>query len=444
MRIKVLRDQRADLVRENRTILDAAAAGKRLRSDAEKARQEAIRGELMAITEEIAAEEHQLELERTVEPTRGPADHTASQRAALAAGAGDGKGGFSSFGEFLQAVAGATMPNQHVDPRLVWQAPDPKRAAATGLGELIQADGGFLVTKDFSAEILRKTYETGQIMSRVRRVPISGGSNGLKINAIDETSRVDGSRWGGVLSYWTAEAAAFTASQPKFRQMELQLHKITGLVYGTDEVLADAAALESIVNEALPEELMFRCEDAIVNGSGAGQPLGYLNSGAVVTVSAESGQPTGTIVFENVLKMWSRMWARSRQNAVWLINQDCEPQLYQMVLKIGTGGVPVYLPAGGVSGQPYATLFGRPVIPVEYCSTVGTVGDIQLVDLSQYLTIDKGAIQSAVSMHVRFLNDEQVFRFLYRIDGQPVWNAPLTPKNGTNTLSPFVLLASRP
>jgi HK97 family phage major capsid protein len=107
------------------------------------------------------------------------------------------------------------------------------------------------------------------------------------------------------------------------------------------------------------------------------------------------------------------------------------------------GGTPVYMPPGGLSAAPYGTLMGRPVIPVEQCSTLGTVGDIVLADMSQYLLIDKGGIQSAVSMHVQFANDETVLRFVYRVDGQSLWSDDLTPYQGTNTVSPFVALASR-
>jgi HK97 family phage major capsid protein len=114
-----------------------------------------------------------------------------------------------------------------------------------------------------------------------------------------------------------------------------------------------------------------------------------------------------------------------------------------MGITIGTGGSPVYMPPGGASVAPYGTLFGRPVVPVEYCSTVGDVGDVVLADFSQYVTIDKGGMQSASSIHVRFLNDEQVLRFIYRVDGEPTWKSPLTPFKGSNTLSPFVTLAAR-
>jgi len=163
----------------------------------------------------------------------------------------------------------------------------------------------------------------------------------------------------------------------------------------------------------------------------------------VVSVAKEAGQAAATLVTANIFKMWSRMWARSRSNAVWFINQDIEPQLMALDIPVGTGGMPVYLPQGGLSQSPFGTLLGRPVIPVEYAATLGTVGDICLADLSQYILIDKGGVEAASSIHVQFLTDETAFRFVYRVDGQPAWNAPLTPFKGTNTLSPFVSLATR-
>ena len=46
-------------------------------------------------------------------------------------------------------------------------------------------------------------------------------------------------------------------------------------------------------------------------------------------------------------------------------------------------------------------------------------------------------------MHVRFENHEQVFKFWTENAGAPWWRSALTPKNGANTLSPFVTLAAR-
>jgi HK97 family phage major capsid protein len=345
---------------------------------------------------------------------------------------------FRSFGEQLIAVARAERDPRNIDPRLSLRA-------VSGMSEGVPADAGFLVQTDFATPLLTKTYDVAQVASRVSRTPISGNANGIKMNGINETSRANGSRWGGVQVYWTAEAGDKTATAPKFRQIQLDLKKLTGLAYATDELLQDAAALESILMRAFSEEFAFRLDDAIINGIGGGQPLGILASNALVTVAAETGQLADTIVPENLVKMWSRCWGRSRLNAVWFINQDIEPQLFTMGLQVGLGGTAVYMPPGGLSQQPYGTLFGRPVIPIEQCATLGGLGDIILADMSQYILIEKGGIQSASSIHVRFVNDESVFRFVYRVDGQPLWGAALTPFSGvsTSTLSPFVTLAAR-
>lgn len=357
-----------------------------------------------------------------------------------AAGAGDpndgarGSEGFGTFGEMLRAVVTAARGGGEIDKRLV---------RAAGLSEGVPADGGFLVQTDFSRDLLKRTYETGILSSRVRRIPVSAAANGLKINAIDEDSRATGSRLGGVVAYWLNEAGLKTASQPKFRQMELSLKKLIGLCYATDELLQDTAALEAIISEAFAEEIGFQVDDSIFRGTGAGQPLGILNAGSLITVAAEAAQAADTVVAENIINMWSRLYAKSRPNSVWYYNQEIEPQLHTMSLAVGTGGIPVFMPANGLSGSPYATIYGRPAIPIEQASALGDVGDIVLADLSQYLMIDKGGIQGASSIHVRFVYDETAFRFVYRVDGQPTWNKTLTPYKGSKTLSPFVALASR-
>lgn len=349
------------------------------------------------------------------------------------------KGPFNTFGEQLVAIAKSSRPGEPIDERLL------KVQNASGANEAVPSEGGFLVQKDFAAELLKEIHETSVLAAACRKVPISSNSNGVKLNGIDESSRADGSRWGGVQGYWVNEAGTVTATKPKFRQIELSLNKLMALYYATDELLQDSAAIEGVMSQAFAEELRFKVDDAIYRGDGAGKPLGILNAGCLVTQAAEAGQAGDTVIFENIANMWSRLIASSRANAVWYINQEVEPQLFGMSLAIGTSGVPVYMPAGGISGQQYGTLFGRPVKPIEHASALGDVGDIVLADMGQYLLADKGGIQTASSVHVQFLYDETAFRATYRVDGQPVRNKAITPYKGTaaNTLSSFVALAAR-
>lgn len=422
-KILEMKAKREDARLKAMAVLNKAEAEDRFLSEDEQKDIDKYEEEIRAWDESIGRAEKLLAIE--------PEDRSTEKPEVKPTPAKDNEKRFASFGEQLMAAYRAATLGGKVDERLTTRA-------ASGLNESTPSDGGFLVQQDFVTELLKRTYETGILASKVKKIPISTNANGMKINAIDEDSRANGSRWGGVQTYWEGEADEITASKPKFRQMELSLKKLTGLCYATDELLQDAAALEAVIRQAFAEEFGFKIDDAILSGSGEGEPLGILSSGAIVTVAKEASQ-TDVIIVENLIKMWNRLWSRSRANAVWYINQELEPYLY--TLKIGDK--PVYIPAGGLSEKPYGTLFGRPVVPIEQCSAAGEVGDIILADIGQYLLIDKGGVKSASSIHVRFLYDENVFRFIYRVDGKPIWTKPLTPYKGSATVSPFVTLAKR-
>jgi HK97 family phage major capsid protein len=341
---------------------------------------------------------------------------------------------FETFGTFLRAVIQHYMKDG-TDNRL--------QRAPLGAGESDASAGGFLVQTDFANAVWTRAYTMGDILGGVMKLPISTNANSIKLPAIDESSRVTGSRWGGVRSYWLAEGDQPNSSRPAFRLIELDLKKLFSTMYVSDELLQDTNLIAEIAMQAFSEEIMFMTEDAIFEGDGVGKPLGVLNAPCLVTVPKDNGQASATLSLNNIITMWSRMWIRSRKNAAWYINQDVEPQLYQLSQAVGTGGLPMFLPAGGLNAAPYSTLFGRPVIPIEYAATLGTPGDILLGDFSQYVLAEKRGMQAATSMHVRFLTDEMTLRFTYRVDGKPLWHTPLTPFKGANTKSPFVVLAQR-
>lgn len=332
---------------------------------------------------------------------------------------------FKSGGEFLQAVYRAGM-GMGTDKRLF-----PLKAAS-GANEAIPSEGGFLVMPDIASGIEQNMWTTGNVLSRFSPLPVSG--NGLTIRAIDETSRATGSRMGGLQAYWLAEAQQATSSKPKFRNIELKLKKIVALCYATDELLADAPALEGWLAREVPQELRFMAEDAIIDGDGIGKPLGILQSGALISATRADASK---VADEDISGMWSHRML-GPQDYVWFVNASVMPQLYAMTV----GNFPVYQPPGGMSDTPYGALFGRPVIETEYNPYLGTVGDILLASPSQYVAITKGGVESASSIHVRFDYMEAAFRFVYRMDGQPKLASSITAFDGTNTVSPFVALAA--
>jgi HK97 family phage major capsid protein len=404
-------------------------------TDAAQERLEAIKAQVEANRRKIDSIESARETMRTaVGPFIEVADELDKQVAAGVA--------FKSLGEQLLSVRSAALNPSAVDRRLL-----ALNAAASGAQELVGTDGGYLVQGDFSTVLLERLHSTGAVMSRVRRIPIGPNSNRLQMNRVAESSRATGSRWGAVRVYNTAEAGSLTGARPKFEPFNLELEKYAGLFYATNEMMQDAMQLGAIASTAFAEEFDIVLSNEVVRGNGAGQMLGIIPgdtaAGPTVQVSKEAGQAAATIVPENIFKMVSRLTPDSLANAVFFINQDVWPALFTLSLSVGTGGVPVFLPPGGISAAPFGTLLGRPIVPIEQCATLGTVGDIILADLSKYLVIEKGGVQTDTSIHVAFTTDETAFRFILRTNGAPMFKTTITPFKGSNTQGDFVVLETR-
>ena len=425
--IATLKQRCIDISAESKALLDTAMSEARELTEEEKTKDDALYAEYHRLKADFERHERQQEMEKALigDSIDDPAPNLVETPKA-----------FDSFGEFAGAVKAATSSGfRQVDSRL------NHIQAATGMSSNIPSDGGFLVQSDFASEIMGKVHETGALFNLCRKIPISNASNSIKIQTIDETSRADGSRWGGIRGYWTAEGVATTKSKPKVGRGELELKKLAALVYVTDEQLQDTPFLGEMLTTGVSEELGFKLDDAIVNGDGVGKPEGILNASATVSQAKEGSQTATTINYANIVKMWSRLWVRSRGTAVWLVNQDCEGQLDQLIHEGSAGAIAHRFVSVDSSGT--RAMYGRPVLATEQCATLGTVGDIILCDPTQYLIAQKGGMESATSMHLKFEEHEQAFRFTMRVDGASAWSSALTPYKGSSTVSPFVSLATR-
>lgn len=365
-------------------------------------------------------------------------------------------GGFTSLGEFMNAVHEADVPGGLRDKRLT-RVSD----AATGQNETTGADGGYLVPPEYADGILDLVKDESVIYPQARRVQING--NRLIEIYLNETNRKDpstGSRHGGVLAYWKGEADQYTAAKAAFAERTTNLSKLTAYCPVTEELLQDYAAIEGILNDLVGREFAFKIDDAMFNGSGASNiPLGILTTGtgsnpnnaALVTIAKESGQAAATVNVQNILKMYNALIAQQRGKAKWYINQDLEIVLMQIMLQTGsitgegtTGswGMPLYTPPGAY-GNANATMLGLPVECNEHCAALGSVGDIVLADMSQYLIIERAGVTKQSSIHVRFDYDETVFKFTWRVGGRPDWMSSVEAYKGSTKRSPYVALAAR-
>lgn len=434
--IKALRQQKADAVKKNTALLEAAETANRDLTAAENTEYEANKASIASLNTRIERAEQQMDAERSL---GGGSVIVVGHDNAL-------DKPFRSMGQQLSLYAKGVRLIESGRAHLV----DPRIQAALGTSETVPSDGGFLVEPEYDSQLLQKIYDTGEVAKRCKRMTMKSAR--MVINAVDEDSRADGSRWGGILSYWLAEAQNYTGTKPKFREVQLVANKLIALVYATEELLDDTDLLESYVNEIVPQEIAFQLDAAIINGTGAGQPLGVLTSPATIVQSYASGEgsagtPPSTT---DILNMYSRLYAPYRKNAVWFINQSIEPGLLPLTLgSPSLGQYLIYTPAGmNGNNSPFGRLFGIPVIPIEQTAAVGTAGDIILFGPDGYLLTNRNELRADSSIHVAFLTGEKAFRFMYRADGQPWWKKPLTPYAGVGgtvppTLSPFVTLQTR-
>ena len=334
-------------------------------------------------------------------------------------------GAWDNFGQFLGTCRDVRMGT--IDSRL------------KVLGESQGDQGGFLVPEEFRMQLLAMALEMAIIRPRAFMIPMATPT--MRIPTIRDTTHAN-NVFGGVSAYWVNESGGFTESEPTFSQVRLEAKKLTGYTSVANELMADSAiALEALLVRLFGEALRWFEEEAFFNGGGGGEPLGVLNSDPLITVAKVGTQAANTIIVENIDEMFSRMLPSSQGSAIWIANPNVYPQLAALSRAVGSaGGSPVWM--SNVAAGPPMTVYGRPLMFSEHCQTLGTAGDIYFADLSYYIIGDRQALTVEGSPHVRFANDETVWRFIERLDGRPWLDTALQPKYG-ETLSPFVTLATR-
>jgi HK97 family phage major capsid protein len=476
-KIHELRATKTKLAQEANAALTAArdkakTEGRQLSAEEIQA-QDDFDAKIKAVEDEVALEERLLARERAMgsaAPAREPA-------AATVPGAGpqatvdppnfekDPKKGFGSPREFVMAVMEhEDGPGEDERLRMLCQRdPEDKQAggkpgyllpvAFTPRGILATAGsdeqgtyddryGGFSVPTTRLPGLLQVGFEGDPTAGRTQPIPMA--SPRVEIMArVDKDHSTSVS--GGFTVSRRAETVAGGTSRAQLEMVDMKAASLFGGAYATEELLEDSAiSFAAIIAEGFRTQFGAHVLNEKLNGKGGNEYLGILealsasNKGPTIAIAKENNQAAATIDAENVLKATARVWGYDQ--SIVLANHTCKPQLAKLAIKIGTSIIPLYQPAQQ-PGFP-DMLWGRPVFYTEYCKTLGTFGDVVWANLSQYLEGIYKPLQSAESVHARFLNHERVFKFWLRNCGAPWWRTALTPANG-DTLSPFVGIATR-
>jgi HK97 family phage major capsid protein len=309
--------------------------------------------------------------------------------------------------------------------------------------ESLPSTGGFSVPPEFAAQMLDESLEGEIVRPRCQLEPMQ--SNEKTIWGFDVSDSSAGALYGGFTAQWLQEGGSLTAKDAKLRMIKLTTKKLGLYGQASNELIADGPSFEGNYGTAMVKALGWHLDYAFLNGTGAGQPKGVLNDAALITVTKEAGQATGTLMYENVVKMFARLHPALVQEAVWVANPTTIPQLLLMTVKVknvaGTenvGGSAI----GALQGDGSMTLLTRPVIFTEKVPQLSTKGDIMLLALSQYVVGLRPEMGIEKSAHVGFQSDLATYRGILRADGQGKWAQAYVPRNGTS-LSWAVALENR-
>ena len=329
-----------------------------------------------------------------------------------------------TFGDFLVAV------RQNNVKRL-------EKVYKTALAENTGAQGGYGVPVEFGTVLNEKSKEFNALRrAGAMTTVLSGRSKEYPVLDI-ETAPSAGytANAGGVTAAWTEEAATITESEPRFRLIELVVHKLAAYSLASAEVRDDfVESLDGILARSFAKAIGAAEEYAFFRGDGVGKPLGILTSGALIAAARSAAS---TVALADLAQMLSDFPPESYQSGAWFVSPTVVDQLIQLVSN------PLTWMENQRDRWLQSTLMGYPLYVVGCLPALNTAGDILLVDPNFYLIADHtSGLSIAFSEHYRFVTDQLAWRVTKRVDGQPIINGTITVEDAATTVSPFVALAA--
>jgi HK97 family phage major capsid protein len=330
-------------------------------------------------------------------------------------------GGFKDAAEFLRV-----LDSGRYDPRLDVRA---------SMGEGTPSSGGFSVPTQFASEWLDASLPTEIVRNLCRVFPMT--SESLEIPGWDAADMSAGATHGGLTMTFLAEGSSATTQAAKMRKIVLSA-KMAGIyVDASIELVQDGRNFAENLQTALRQSIGYGIDRYCLTGTGAGCPLGVLNSACKIQVAAEGGQQSSTVVYANLKKLFSR--ALNPDKSVFLFTPTAIPELLEQSVSVGVAGS--FVPLLNESNGKF-TIFGRPVYFHPAMPALGDADDCAFVDFNFFALGLRQEVAIDITDAARWLQRERSFRVLMRFDGMCTLDAAVQPENG-DTLSPVVTLAAR-
>lgn len=186
------------------------------------------------------------------------------------------------------------------------------RQVSNVLQEGVDADGGYLVPEEYDRRLIQ-TLSEENIMRRLGHVITTSGEHKINIAATKPAAA------------WIEEGGALQFSDATFAQILLDAHKLHVAIKVTEELLYDSAFnLESYIIEQFGKALANAEEDAFLNGTGVGQPLGLF---AETGGGHVAGALSAALKADDVLGLIYELKRPYRKNASFIMNDKTVAQI---------------------------------------------------------------------------------------------------------------------
>ncbi len=279
--------------------------------------------------------------------------------------------------------------------------------------------GAELTIPDVMLELIRENItKYSKLIARVNLRPVPGTARQNIMGVVPE-------------AVWTEACAILNELAFGFNQIEVDGYKVGGFIAICNATLEDSDLnLASEIMDVIGQSIGYAADKAILYGTGRKMPIG------IMTRLAQTAQPENwnanapawadlheknitTITGKTGIELYQAMVLASgnaksnysRGGLTWVMNETTKAQLVAQAMSVNAAGAIV---SGQGSTMP---VVGGDIVTLDFVP----VGDIIFGYFDLYLLAQRAGAQLAQSEHVRFIEDQTVFKGTARYDGVPVF-----------------------
>jgi HK97 family phage major capsid protein len=402
MKTNELRQQRAKLIAEARSVLDAADKENREPTAEERGRFDAMMADAGKLQNDYERIEKLEAAERSITETRGrQTDPDEPGRKPGEDRRGEGRRSSAEYRSAYESYLAVGQERMDLEERRALSAES-------------DTAGGYLASPQQMASDLIKDRDNLVVIRQLARKITIENAQSLGAPSLDsDPSDAD----------WTSELQTGSEdSAMSFGKRELHPWPLAKRIRVSNKLLQLAMGAEGIVRERLAYKFAVSEEQAFMTGDGAGKPLGVFApsaNGISTSRDVSTDNTTTAITFDGLInaKYSLKSQYHNSPSLRWIFHRDAVKQL--MKIK-DTVGKYIWQPSV-VAGQPDSIL-ETPVVMSEYCPNTFTTGQYVgiLGDFSHYWIADSMyfAIQRLAELYAEANQTGFIGRL--EVDGMPV------------------------